>query len=149
MAASEDLVHGWVSTHCGRGTSDILWSCLATILLSVWTVIHLPVPCCSRFEDGKLVSGEPSRSWRNWVIRSGTVPAVTSIIAPEFDIYGCMGAIRILARTKKDVTDEVDFDLCFLSLYGRFLSRIAFRVTSVARWRSIIVYNSEPCGLVL
>ena len=84
MAANDGLVHGWHSTDCGRGTSDILWSCLATILLCVWTVIHLPVPCCSRFEDGKLVPGEPSRSRRNWIIRSGIVPAVISVIAPEF-----------------------------------------------------------------
>ena len=87
MAGNGDLVHGWHSTDCGRGTSDILWSCLATILLCVWTVIHLPVPCCSRFEDGEIVPGEPSRSRRNWVIRSGIVPAVISVIAPEFLTY--------------------------------------------------------------
>lgn len=90
MAAREDLVHGWVSIDCGRGTSDILWSCLATILLSVWTVIHLPVPCCSRFKEGKRIAGEPSQSWRNWVIRSGIVPAVISVIVPEFMTYMAM-----------------------------------------------------------
>ena len=84
MAANEDLVHGWVSTNCGRGTSDILWSCLATILLCVWTVLHLPIPCCSRFEDGELVPGEPSRSLRNWVIGSGITPALISVVAPKF-----------------------------------------------------------------
>ena len=84
MAGNDDLVHGWHSTDCGRGTSDILWSCLSTILLCVWTVIHLPVPCCSRFKDGKLVPGEPSRSRRNRIIRSGIVPAVISVVAPEF-----------------------------------------------------------------
>ena len=84
MAVNEDLIHGWKSTDCGRGTSDILWSCLATILLCVWTVIHLPVPCCSRFEEGELVPGRPSRSKRNWIIRSGIVPAMISIITPEF-----------------------------------------------------------------
>lgn len=83
MAANKDLVHGWVSTDCGRGTSDILWSCLATILLCVWTVIHLPVPCLSRFEQGRIVPGEPERSWRNWIIRSGIIPALISVIAPE------------------------------------------------------------------
>ena len=84
MAANETLAHGWVSTDCGRGTSDILWSCLATILLCVWTVIHLPVPPCSRFEAGELVPGEPARGLRNWIIRSGIFPAVVSVIAPEF-----------------------------------------------------------------
>lgn len=84
MARNDDLIQGWHSTDCGRGTSDILWSCLATILLCVWTVIHLPLPCFSRFENGKLVPGEPSRSRRNWIIRSGVVPAAISVIAPEF-----------------------------------------------------------------
>ena len=91
MTASDDLVHGWHSTDYGRGTSDILWSCLATILLCVWTVIHLPVPCCSRFEKGQLVPGEPSRSKRNWVIRSGIAPAVISVIAPEFLTFIAVG----------------------------------------------------------
>ena len=84
MAAKEELIRGWHSTDCGRGTSDVLWSCLATILLCVWTVIHLPIPCCSRFENGELLPGAPSRSWRNWIISSGIVPAAISVIAPEF-----------------------------------------------------------------
>lgn len=60
------------------------WSCLSTILLCVWTVIHLPLPCCSRFGKGNFVPGEPSWSFRDWVIRSGIGPAVISVIAPEF-----------------------------------------------------------------
>lgn len=84
MTANQTLVHGWKSTDCGRGTSDILWSCLSTILLCVWTVIHLPLPCCSVFEDGQPIQGEPSQSRRNWIIRNGILPAVLSVIAPEF-----------------------------------------------------------------
>ena len=38
------VVHGWVSTSCGRGTIDILWTCLATIFICTWTVILLDVP---------------------------------------------------------------------------------------------------------
>lgn len=104
MAVNEDLVHGWVSTDCGRGTSDILWSCLATILLSVWTVIHLPLPCLSRFEGGKLVPGEPSRSWRNWFIRSGIVPAVVSVIAPEFLTVTAIGELFDARRCQREMT---------------------------------------------
>lgn len=110
MTASEDLVHGWHSTDCGRGTSDILWSCLATILLCVWTVIHLPVPCCSRFEHGKLVPGEPSRTWRNWIIRSGIVPALISIIAPEFLTFTAISEF-LNARKSKKVMIQKDWTL--------------------------------------
>ena len=104
MAAKEELVHGWVSTDCERGTSDILWSCLATILLCVWTVIHLPIPCCSRFEGGKIVSGEPSRSWRNRFIRSGIVPAVISVIAPEFLTGTAIGECIEAWKSQKQMT---------------------------------------------
>lgn len=99
MTANQTLVHGWKSTDCGRGTSDILWSCLSTILLCVWTVIHLPLPCCSRFEDGQPIPGEPSQSWRDWIIRNGIVPAVFSVIAPELLTFT---AIRELINAWKD-----------------------------------------------
>ena len=103
MAASDDLVHGWHSTDCGRGTSDILWTCLATLLLCVWTVIHLPVPCCSRFDKDKLLPGEPSRSLRNWVIRAGIIPAVISIIAPEFLTYIAINEYLLARKNKKEI----------------------------------------------
>ena len=104
MAAHDDLIHGWHSPNCGRGTSDILWSCLATILLCVWTVIHLPVPCWSRYENGQLVPGEPARSLRNWVIRSGIVPAVISVIAPEFLTFTAIGEFLISWRVKRELS---------------------------------------------
>ncbi len=84
MVVYEDLIYGWVSTRCGRGTSDILWSCLATIFLCVWTVIHLPIPLCSRIKDGVLVPGEPEPSMRGRIVGSGIVLALISVLAPEF-----------------------------------------------------------------
>lgn len=35
---------GWVSSPDGRGTMDIIWGCLLTIFLCVWTVLTLNVP---------------------------------------------------------------------------------------------------------
>ena len=43
-STQSEIVQGWVSTNCGRGTIDIIWSCLATILICSWTVLHLDVP---------------------------------------------------------------------------------------------------------
>ena len=68
------LVRGWVSTNCGRGTSDILWSCLSTIFLCVWTVVHMPIP---------EYRAERSLSIRSKVIGSRLVPALIGFIAPE------------------------------------------------------------------
>ncbi|KAL9043526.1 MAG: hypothetical protein Q9214_003290 [Letrouitia sp. 1 TL-2023] len=44
---SQDRKDGWVSQPQGRGTFDILWSCLFTIFLCTWTSLHLNVPAMS------------------------------------------------------------------------------------------------------
>ena len=35
---------GWVNSPSGRGTLDIVWSCLLTTVLCTWTTLHLNVP---------------------------------------------------------------------------------------------------------
>ena len=35
---------GWVNSPDGRGTLDIIWSCLLTTVLCTWTTLHLNVP---------------------------------------------------------------------------------------------------------
>lgn len=96
MLAKDDLVHGWVSTDCGRGTSDILWSCLATILLCVWTVIHLPVP---------YYRGASPLSLRQRVVRSGIGTALLSVIAPEFLALTALSELSTSWQKKAKVKD--------------------------------------------
>ena len=43
-ANNETIVHGWVSEPDGRGTWSIVWSCLVTIFICTWSVLHLDVP---------------------------------------------------------------------------------------------------------
>ncbi|KAL8727466.1 MAG: hypothetical protein Q9181_005706 [Wetmoreana brouardii] len=43
-ATSRGRRDGWVSQPDGRGTFDILWSCLFTIFLCTWVSLHLNVP---------------------------------------------------------------------------------------------------------
>ena len=38
------LANGWVSQPNGRGTLDILWSCITTILLCSWSILCLNIP---------------------------------------------------------------------------------------------------------
>ncbi len=66
--------------------------------------MHLPVPCCSRFENGKLVPGEPTRSWRRWIISSGIVPAVISVVAPEFLIVAAVSDFVDARHIRKKFT---------------------------------------------
>lgn len=125
MPANDTLIHGWVSTDCGRGTSDILWSCLATIFLCVWTAMHLPVP---------YYRGQQPLSMRQKIVRSGIGPAVISIIAPEFLAFTAVceltkswlgrGVIRRLAQTDWTLTHHFFLDMggiCLRSPSGRYL----------------------------
>lgn len=76
------LFHGWMPTPNGWGTTDLLWSCLSTIVLCVWTAVHLPVPFY-RGKDCKTSEGW-QKSLRNSIVRSRFVPALIGVIAPEF-----------------------------------------------------------------
>ena len=73
-ATTSDLVHGWVSTNCGRGTIDILWNSLFTIFLCVWTAIHPPIPCHEQ---------ERPDSIKTKIVRSKIGPSLMTLIAPE------------------------------------------------------------------
>ena len=128
MPANDDLVHGWVSTDCGRGTSDILWSCLATIFLCVWTVIHLPVPYYRE---------QRSLPLRQRLVRSGIGTALISVIAPEFLAITAvreMAAAWVGKREIKRLT-QIDWTLThqfFLAMGGVCLRSPSGRHVQIA-----------------
>ena len=80
-STASGMYHGWMPTPDRRGTTDLLWSCVSTISLCVWTAIHLPVPYYSSRKP-KL-----SENWRKWlrqkIIASRLVPALISFVIPE------------------------------------------------------------------
>ena len=93
---TQDLIHGWVSTNCGRGTIDIIWSCFFTIFFCVWTALHPPIP---------EYRGNQPRSFRDKIVSSNIVPALISLIAPEFlivtavrDFLSALDGVKILQR---------------------------------------------------
>lgn len=44
MNNNTDARLGWISSPDGRGTIDIIWGCILTVFLCVWTVLTLNVP---------------------------------------------------------------------------------------------------------
>ena len=128
MPANDDLVHGWVSTDCGRGTSDILWSCLATIFLCVWTVIHLPVPYYRE---------QRSLSLRQRLVRSGIGPALISVIVPEFLAITAVCEMTTAWEGKREIKrlTQVDWTLThqfFLAMGGVCLRSPSGRHVQIA-----------------
>ena len=83
MAAST-LVGFVANPNCGRGTVEILWQCLTTILLCIYTALHLNIP------------PEPE-NWRQNLKR--TLPWIlVGILAPE---VVCYRALREWSSARK------------------------------------------------
>ena len=95
------LVRAFVTADCGRGTIDILWSCLTAIFLSIWTVIHLPVPC---FDIER-----PDNS-RTKIVRSRTRACVMALLAPELLLYFATNEL-MGARQTKTALQRLSIDL--------------------------------------
>ncbi|KAN0076544.1 hypothetical protein V8E54_006686 [Elaphomyces granulatus] len=63
-------VHGWISEPSGRGTASVLYTCLITIFLCVWSAMHINIP-------------ERNKSKTESFFYKVKI-AVLAIIAPEF-----------------------------------------------------------------
>ena len=79
-----DTMTGWTDNPNTRGTLDIIFSCLSTIILCVWSVQHLNVPC----ESDRDITIRKLQ----WVI--------FNILAPEFLLYL---AIEEVNQTYRDM----------------------------------------------
>lgn len=137
MPANDNLIHGWVSTDCGRGTSDILWSCLATIFLCVWTAMHLPVP---------YYRGQQSLSTRQKLVRSGIGPALIGVIAPEFLALTALCELTASWIGKKEIKSltKIDWTLThqfFLDMGGVCLRSPSGRHLQIGKEEVVVALN--------
>jgi hypothetical protein len=71
------VYQGWVSSPNGRGTIDILSSCLFTVLLCTWTALHLNLPAAN---DGFWARVLRKARWM-----------VQALVGPEFVLYFAVG----------------------------------------------------------
>jgi hypothetical protein len=72
-ALNTDIVTSWVSSPDRRGTGDILYSCTITIVLCIFTVLHMNVP------------GHGERPWKQY--RRKIKWMFIALIAPEVVLY--------------------------------------------------------------
>lgn len=73
-ASDDEIFHGWMPPPQTRGTSDIFYTCLTTIVLCVYTWVHLNIPA-------------PGEKPRLGYIRQAKW-IVTGIFAPEIVLFG-------------------------------------------------------------
>jgi hypothetical protein len=83
-------LRGWVDQPDQRGTMDIIWSCVATLFVCVWVMLHLNVPAK---EDGILTLFIRRMRW-----------LVLALLAPELLMLFASGQ---WASAKRSVDDMV------------------------------------------
>ncbi|KAL8636860.1 MAG: hypothetical protein Q9228_005800 [Teloschistes exilis] len=90
---SQDRRDGWVSQPNGRGTFDILWSCLFTIFLCTWVSLHLNVPAAHE------------NYWHQFCRKMRWM--VQAIMAPEFVLAFATGQ-KVEARRSVELFKDLD-----------------------------------------
>lgn len=87
----DGMFHGWMSPPQIRGTSDILYTCLTTIVLCVYTDVHLNIPAPS--EKPKWQSLRQAK----WTF--------IAIIAPEIVLFSAWTQYRQASNLVKALND--------------------------------------------
>lgn len=108
----------FVSSPNVRGTLDILWGCLFTVLACTWTIQHLNIP---EQRKGELEKGSQHGFWCSfkWGLRNFWTSLkwmLTTIFAPEYILGKAVGDFVVARRLKermKDLAsdDEVEWSL--------------------------------------
>jgi hypothetical protein len=117
----------FVSSPNTRGTLDILWSCLFTIIACTWTIQHLNVPEQPSFDPQDVPWHQVLRWNLNGVWRSIKWMLVT-IIAPEYILGKSLADLYAAYQSKKEmqtyaIEDGVEWGLtqAFFANMGGFI----------------------------
>lgn len=95
IALSTEMVTAWVSSSDRKGTGDILHSCTLTILLCIFTVLHLNIPT------------HKDKAWKQYLRKVRWI--FVALIAPEIVMYTAFTRfqqIGTLCSVLKSLTPE-------------------------------------------
>lgn len=88
-ALNTQIAHGVAAGPTYRGTFDIAWSCLLTIIACIYNAIHLNVP---------------KHNMQEWMLLLRKVKwAIIALFAPEIVLYTAMTQIVEARKVKKEV----------------------------------------------
>src|SRR5450755_2465615 len=128
---------GWTSTGPDRGTADILYSCLATLFVCSWAVVHLNIPpaqepkwktfqrkakwMCITLIAPELVTGIALEQFRQVRRLTPLMRARIDDWQPIHSFYAIMGGFRLLGDDRRIKTlDPKDNPESFRDMLRRY-----------------------------
>lgn len=118
---------GWTASPDGRGTLDIIWTCVFTAFISCWAILHPAIP--------------PPGSSFWYRLRDRLLCLFVGVLAPEALVYNALVElleVRALTRTYSEPQyfgEAWTNSHSFYSLMGGF--RAYCRPDSESEWRSV------------
>jgi cytosine/uracil/thiamine/allantoin permease len=96
IAASDDttVTVGWVSDPAGRGTFSLIFSCLLTLALCVWSAMHLNIP---PHDDTRAKSWSRNVKW-----------GMIGIFAPELVVFAAWRQYNSAKSLQTEVNNQLD-----------------------------------------
>lgn len=141
--------HNFVSSPNIRGTIDILWSCLATIIACTYTVLHMNLP--KQRDDQDRVHGWKGdlKWWWKGGLESSIKWTLITTLAPEFytgvAIRERISAIQLLRDLEK-LPESQHPPRGWTMAYAFFISMGGFRTPVQGLgddWPSVVVLRGE------
>ena len=99
-------VHGWIAEPSGRGTAGLLYNCLVTIFLCVWSALHIPIP-------------KRNASWMQNLLYKARW-ALVAIIAPEAVCFLAIDSYFFVRDTLNELPTS-SFEVRIIRLPSHFL----------------------------
>lgn len=124
-SSHEHLVPGFVKGPDGRGTFDILWSCLAAVLLNTWTVLHLNIPPYDHW-------------WRRFVHKAKWW--IICMVCPDGLVVNSWEQWR---NARRSVTTMKDFYPWWTKTHGFYAEMGGYRVKEDVPGGQTYIFRSE------
>lgn len=125
------IIYGWVSQPNGRGTLDIIWSCLSTIIFCSWCVLCLNIP------------GPDEGEWRQLARKFKYL--VLAIVFPELLLFSAF-AQNSAARSSVERFEKLGFKTW--TLRHAFYANMGGIMLEAPGYQAFPLNASQLCYLV-
>ncbi|KAK3334219.1 hypothetical protein B0T19DRAFT_148375 [Cercophora scortea] len=120
-AFSTEIAPPWVPSPNSRGTINILWSCIVTLIACVYTALHLNIPASNERGTARMLLRKAQ-----WVVMTLMAPEIILYVAlmQFIEARALMKGLRVVLKKEKAMRpinadeDMINMKYCFFVVMG-------------------------------